>query len=129
MKKHILFLTLVVLLAAACKKGPGEGGKTSIIGKVWEQKYILTFHDSTNDHWATEQDIYIVFGDELAYGNRTRTGPDGLFEFQYLRKGSYTIYVYSDSTTSLKTAIKKQIDIPKSGTSDIGTFTIKKITN
>ncbi len=130
MRIKILYLaTLLIVTITACKKGPGEGGQTSIVGKVWEEKYILSFHDSTKDRWASEQDVYIIYGDEVSYGNRTRTGPDGVFEFKYLRKGSYSIYVYSDVSTSSKEAIIKQIDIPKSGTADIGTYTIKKISN
>src|SRR5258705_8803884 len=103
MKKIILFLFIAyIAVTTSCKKGPGEGGQTNIIGRVWEQKWIGSLHIDTLDHWATEQDIYIIYGNDLAYGNRTRTGPEGLYEFQYLRAGDYTVYFYSDSTTNHK---------------------------
>jgi len=118
---------LSVISATSCKKGPGDGGQTSITGKVFVERYIGNYHDSINDHWATEQDVYIIYGNDISYGNRTRTGPDGLFEFRYLRAGNYTVYVYSDSTGVLKKSLSKNVDIPDKGIFDCGTFTIKKI--
>jgi hypothetical protein len=126
--KFIVFLFFVFVMAiTACKKEAGEGGQASITGKVWMQEWIGTYHDSTNDHWATERDIYIIYGNDVSYGNHTKTGFDGLYEFQYLREGDYTVYVYSDSTTILKTSIKKVISTSGKGTSDAGIFTIKKM--
>ena len=129
MKKYYLFLGFAVAaFSFGCKKGPGEGGQTSIIGKVWEQKFFGSIHNTdTLDHWATEQDIYIIYGSELSYGNRTKAGPEGLYEFQYLRAGDYTVYFYSDSTLNLKKVIKRVVKIPDSGRVDLGTDTIKKI--
>ncbi len=124
----MLFVSLVVAFSA-CKKGPGSGGTTSIIGKVWVEKWDPDFivHADTLDYWAMDADVYIIYGDDATYGDRTKTGPGGVFEFHYLREGHYTIYVYSDSPNpGGKVAVIKELDIPGDGTTDIGTLTIKK---
>lgn len=136
MKKY--FIVLLVVSSAAffsCKKGPGEGGQTSIIGKVWAEEWddiSYTQHYDSLDRWAADEEVYVIYGNDASYGDRIRTGPDGVFEFRYLRAGDYTIYVYSEApensaaTAGGKVAVSKRVSIPKKGTYDAGTFTIKK---
>jgi hypothetical protein len=76
--------------------------------------------------------VYIIYGDDASYGDRIRSGQDGVFEFKYLRPGKYTVYVYSDKkqTTSDQSpteAIKQVIEITgKKQTIDAGKFTVKR---
>ena len=135
MRKYLVFFGLLSLTLLACKKGPGEGGRTSIIGKVWAEEWddiSYTVHYDSLDRWAPDEEVYIIYGDDLSYGDRIRTGPDGVFEFKYLREGDYTVYVYSEavenvsSTAGGKVAVSKRVSIPKKGTFDAGVFTIKK---
>ncbi len=136
MKKFLIIISVLgSVLFLSCKKGPGEGGRTSIIGKVWAEEWddiSYTVHYDSLDHWAADEDVFIIYGDDVSYGDRIRTGPDGVFEFKYLREGDYTIYVYSEApqnssaTPGGKVAISKRVSIPKKGTYDAGTFTIKK---
>src|SRR5215510_7580295 len=121
MKKTFILLVIVLLLFMSCKKGPGEGGRTSIIGKVWAEEWddiSYTQHYDSLDHWAADEDVFIIYGDDISYGDRIRTGPDGVFEFKYLREGDYTVYVYSEApensaaTAGGKVAISKRISIP-----------------
>ena|SRR5690242_2278212 len=136
MKKYFILLNILCsLILLSCKKGPGEGGRTSIIGKVWAQEWddiSYTVHYDSLDHWAADEDVFVIYGDDVSYGDRIRTGPNGVFEFKYLREGDYTIYVYSEApensaaTAGGKVPISKHISIPNKGTFDAGLFTIKK---
>lgn len=94
------FLSILCLFAvASCKKGPGEGGSATIKGKV-----IAHYTDVFNQEYAypaQKEDVYIVYGDGDFYGNNVETNYDGTFQFDYLKKGSYTVYAYSDCDTCL----------------------------
>jgi len=135
MKKYFLYLSILSLVFLSCEKGPGEGGRTSIIGKVFAEEWddiSYTQHYDSLDHWAADEDVFIIYGDDASYGDRIRTGPDGVFEFKYLREGDYTVYVYSEAvenaaaTAGGKVAVSKRVSIPKKGTYDAGEFRIKK---
>ncbi|MBK7239809.1 MAG: hypothetical protein IPI00_06460 [Flavobacteriales bacterium] len=45
---------------------------------------------------VAEQRVYIRYGDETFASDDTRTEPDGTYRFPWLRKGSYTVYTYSE---------------------------------
>lgn len=100
MNKITLFICTLILTCAfiACKKGPGEGGNSSIIGKVQVLKLNSFLTDTLVIYGGYDEDIYIIYGDDISYGDRIRSGPDGRFEFKYLREGNYKIYVYSEDT-------------------------------
>jgi hypothetical protein len=105
-KLSILAVALlsVTLLFTNCKKEEGEGGKATIKGKVFAKYYNNSFSNLMATDYAPEEDVYIIYGDNESFNDRTRTNYDGTFEFNYLRPGKYTIYVYSkDSTQSIYT--------------------------
>lgn len=96
MKKLLAILSLALLFViSSCKKPAGEGGNSTIMGKVHITNWNATFTVINDDYPGADVDVYIIYGDELTYGNKVKTGPDGVFEFKYLRKGSYKVYVYS----------------------------------
>jgi hypothetical protein len=70
--------------------------------------------------------VFIIYGDDVSYSDKISAGPDGRFEFKYLREGNYTVYVYSkDSTLAGKHAVSKSIEISgKKQKVDAGTFEI-----
>jgi hypothetical protein len=48
---------------------------------------------------ASDEDIYIIYGDEDdTFDDRTRTSFDGSYKFQFLNKGNYRVFVYSEDT-------------------------------
>ena len=117
-----------VLLTAGCEKDPGEGGSSSITGYAHMTDYNATFQIIQGEYPARDEDIYIIYGNEISYGDRIRTGPDGRFEFKYLREGKYTIYMYSEDTTLAGiTVVSVPAEITdKKQTVDVGTIHIKK---
>jgi lipocalin len=96
MKKILpVIILMIVLVASSCKKPAGEGGNSTITGKVHVKNYNSTFTVLTSEYDGPDVDVYIIYGDDVTYGNRLKTSPDGVYEFKYLRPGKYKIYAYS----------------------------------
>ncbi|MCB0397475.1 MAG: hypothetical protein KDD36_12520 [Flavobacteriales bacterium] len=131
-KKHIQIYALLILLFAltgSCKKEAGEGGNASIKGKIWVKDYNPNFTVLNGEYPGADEDVYIIYGDDISYGDRLRASPDGSFEFKYLRKGKYTVYVYSKDSTltspSLTTSVQVEASVSKNKeTVDVGTIEI-----
>ena len=98
---NILFglLSLIVVLASGCAKQEGEGGTSVIYGKVYAYNYngsgVLT-----GEYYLADEDVFIIYGEgDNYYDDSYKTSFDGSFRFQYLTKGTYTVFVYSDCDT------------------------------
>jgi hypothetical protein len=134
MKRLLMVLALASAFASSsCKKPAGEGGQATIRGMVYETNFSMVSgnYEVNDEYYAPDVDVFIIYGDDATYGNKVQTGPDGVFEFKYLRKGSYTVYTYSkDKDASIAgnayapaIAVKKTVEITdKKGTVDAGTF-------
>jgi hypothetical protein len=123
-KRSLLVVALVILsqiiIISSCKKEAGEGGSATIHGKVFAKYFNQTFTNLISTGYAPEVDVYIVYGDDQSFGNRTRSNYDGTYEFKYLRPGHYKVYVYSkDSTQSIYTipsgkyAVSAEVEVGK----------------
>ncbi len=134
------YIKLTVLLIAftfcqSCKKEEGKGGNSSIIGNVIVKEFSdATFLDVYNEHAGLGEKVYIIYGDETGVGDNTTTTPDGSFEFKYLRKGNYKVFVYSKDSAHATpffvpdTVFVKNAEIKdKKETVKIGTFYINKV--
>jgi hypothetical protein len=114
--KYLLFFIAVILIIS-CRKDPGMGGGASIKGTL----YVKNFHSPevpySSDDVASDKRIYIVYGDYNIPDDDIRTGPNGEFEFRYLRKGKYKIYAYSLNPNTLSDdnsiAVIKEVEIAK----------------
>ncbi len=126
--KKILLALFSLFMLSGCEKDPGEGGNSSITGNVHVWDYNATFLILQSQYAGADEDVYIIYGDDVSYGERIRSGPDGRFEFKYLRKGDYKIYVYSeDTTTSGSSVVMVNAEIKENkSTVDVGTLNIKK---
>lgn len=135
-QKLLIYIFLIVLVCiSACKKPAGKGGNASIKGKVTLYKYNPSNQTFSLIYPAKDVDVYIIYGNDISYGDRTKTDYEGDFEFKYLRKGDYTIYVYSVDTIAYKgppanpkaekIAVVKKVSIAKNKqTVDTGEFII-----
>ena len=112
-RSKILFSILcITALSSSCKKGPGDGGTSTIKGKV----YAMDYNGSgqlQGQFYAPEERVYLIFGDNDFYGMDTRTSYDGSYEFPYLLKGNYTVFAYSncDTCASKTMAVKITTDV------------------
>jgi len=116
-----LFLVIgVAVLVIGCKKTPGDGGLATIRGKVVEEiRFVLTNPTTyATEYPAADEDVWIVYGNNVSPDERVRTNYDGEFEFQFLRPGEYTIYVYSNDTTGATDVSPGRMPIIKTITID-----------
>ncbi len=113
------FKTLAVLIIAlnvvSCKKPAGEGGKVTLRGSVLVEDWNSSFTIKNSEYPGYDEDVYIIYGDDGGYSDRTRANYNGEYEFKYLRKGKYKIYVYSKDKTltqpSGETSVVKEVEI------------------
>jgi len=128
MKQGILIIACIMGLMA-CKKIEGEGGTSSIKGKIVVENYnsvgtLISTYD------GAKEDVYIVYGDaDNVYDDKMEASYDGTFEFRYLEEGTYTIFTYQDCAEcgSGEEAVIKTVTIDaKKSTQDLGTIIIKK---
>lgn len=132
MNKILAAAGLMLVLFFSCTNGPGQGGKAMIQGRlhatnVWNSNCLAI--TGGDQYFAPDEDVYIIYGDDPSYGDRTKTSPDGTFWFRYLRPGKYTVYVYSNDCT--EPSGKKAVEIPveiteKKQETDLGTIEIEK---
>lgn len=97
MKKSLIGIVTLLFLSVfvGCTKEPGIGGSASIKGNVYLYNYngLGTLVDEYN---AQDYDVYLIYGTEdVIIDDDTKTSYDGSFEFKYLNKGKYKLFVYS----------------------------------
>jgi len=129
MLKKTSFIILL-LLSFGCKKIPGEGGSSKIKGVVVEQLYN-SLGNIIAEYPAPDQNVFIIYGDgSTFYDDDISTSYDGTFEFRYLQKGRYSVFVYEDCATCLSGKKEKisTVEITKNNQIlDLGTIYIKKL--
>jgi hypothetical protein len=108
-------LIAVVISFASCEKEAGKGGTSSITGKVVVRQYNANFTTLVEQYYATDEDVFIIYGNDEIYGDKTTTNHDGTFSFDYLREGEYTVFAYSEDSANYPT----QHEIPVMRTAKI----------
>jgi len=122
---------LFMFLFNACKKDEGLGGTSTITGKVLVRQYNANFTVKTEQYYAADEDVFIIYGDEDVYGDKVTTNYDGTFQFEYLREGNYKVFAYSEDSAAYPTQheipVIKNIKIDgKNKTVSAGTIVILK---
>lgn len=87
---------------SSCLK-EGQTGLGTIEGYIQTDLYSKTTGTFLTSYIAQEERVYIVYGDNDFYNDDTRTSFNGKFEFPFLNKGDYTIFVYSECFFNLNT--------------------------
>jgi hypothetical protein len=102
MFRMLRLTTSVAVLATllnSCEDNAGQGGDARIVGKVYASKYNASFTYKFGSYYEPDQKVFLVYDDDLTASDNTDTNFDGTYEFKYLRKGTYRIYVYSKDST------------------------------
>ncbi len=89
---------LGLLVIQSCEKPEGEGGASSITGKVIVREYNSDFSELKKEYYAQEERVYIIYGNDPTHSDDVRTNYDGTYRFSYLRKGTYHVFAYSEDT-------------------------------
>ena len=100
--KSIFFIScfFIIVTLFSCSKEAGEGGTSTIYGTVW----VIDYDKDGNlkgEYFGFDEDVFIVYGDNDVIDEKTSTNYNGKYEFNYLRKGTYTIYAYSNCDTCI----------------------------
>ena len=131
MKKIYLICLLVTIVFFSCNI-EGIGGRCTIKGKVKIQMINLSNGNIIAEAYSPKQDVYIEYGDNSYFDDEIKTDKDGEFQFPFLHKGIYRVYVYSqciitppDSCLLGKEAILQEVELTKSGETTIQDIVIK----
>ncbi|MFM7729115.1 MAG: hypothetical protein ACKO7B_20625 [Flavobacteriales bacterium] len=97
------WIFIALLAVASCKKEAGDGGNSSIKGKITRELRVILNNPSTTVGVfpAADEDVYIIYGNHVSPDDRVQTNYDGEYEFLYLRPGKYTVYAFSKDTNAV----------------------------
>ena len=121
----LMALLALALLMPSCNKGPGEGGTGTVQGMVKlvhhpDDDYTLT----PDTMVAAKTDVFIIYGDEAYFGNDVETNADGLYRFEYLLPGSYTVFSYSTLPSGEKVAVSETVELQRGAVAQVPTLYI-----
>ena len=121
------FCLIAMIFFPNCKKGPGDGGRASITGKIYSVNYDAKMQIPMDSGYIGGQKVYIIFGDETAVAHSQDSNNDGAFSFEYLREGKYTVYVFSKiGNGQLDSAVVQSAEITgKKQVLELSDFNIK----
>lgn len=109
--RGVILLLLFCSVQYSCTKGPGYGGRATIKGKVFARNYSAS-NILIDSGYIGNEKVFINYGNEIGVGDDIDTDFKGEFIFPYLRKGTYTIYVYTKiDKNQIDSAISKVITI------------------
>lgn len=92
---RILLCALAAAAFISCNKEPGQGGTSSIEGKVYRIE-TNSLGDTLDQYYAPDYDVYIIYGDEdMTYDDKFSTSYDGSYRFTHLTPGTYTVFAYT----------------------------------
>ena len=100
MKKILFVFAIATFIITACKKEPGQGGRSTIKGKFFTVDYDDTFTIIKDTFPTQGENVFILYGDDNTVADNARTSFDGTFEFEYLRTGKYRIFAVSKDTAA-----------------------------
>src|ERR1043166_4130239 len=92
-------LVLAIILLPCCEKPPGPGGRATIKGKVYAYDYDNTQRYKISEGYTSGEKVYIIYGNNTTVGHDERTSMDGSYQFRFLNKGHYRVFVNSIDTS------------------------------
>jgi hypothetical protein len=112
--KYFLYLFPVLFLLAACNREEGLGGSSSLEGYVYQIEHSDdNFSFQTDTFPAAKKDVYLIFGNNAQdyFGDDVETNNNGLYRFDYLRKGNYIVYSYAEYADGRKEAVSRNLTV------------------
>ena len=125
MTRILMTLLALALILPSCNKGPGEGGTGTLQG------YVKLVHHPDDDYTLTpdtmaaaKTDVFIIYGNEVYFGNDVETGADGMYQFEYLRPGDYTVFAYSTLPSGEKVGVYESVNLQHGAVVNVPTLYI-----
>ena len=123
--KLIGIICISLLLFTSCNKSEGEGGTGTVQG------YVKLIHHPDDNYSlpadtvdAAKTDVFIVYGNSDFYGDDVETDDKGFYRFNYLTKGSYTVFAYSTLPNGDKVPVTASVSIGAGETGNVPTLYI-----
>lgn len=116
--KILFSIFILVAIISSCNK-EGKGGSSTIEGTVvidHTKRYAYKKDSIYTNYTAKDEKVYIIYGDNPTFDDDTRTTYNGNFKFDYLYKGEYTIYTYSECFYDIDSCTDETITILNSVT-------------
>lgn len=107
-----LMLFISAFAFTSCNNDEGLGGSSSLEGYVFNVIHSddnFTFRVDTFP--AAKEDVFLVFGNEDYFGDDVETDQKGMYRFDYLRKGNYTVYALSELVSGESEAVSKDVKV------------------
>ena len=100
---QFIWVIAALLAVVSCKKEAGDGGNSSIKGKITKELRVVLNNPGTavGTFPAADEDVYIIYGNHVSPDDRVQTNYDGEYEFLYLRPGKYKVYAFSKDTNAV----------------------------
>ena len=121
--KLLFILFIAAICLPSCEKEEGEGGTSTIAGRVFVKNYNSNFTIIRGEYYAPDVDVFIIYGNDSIHSDDFKTSIDGWYRFEFLNKGNYTIYAISDDPTmqspSGKVIVKKSVEITENNSTVI----------
>lgn len=95
----LLFALILIIPFTSCEKSEGEGGTSTIMGRVKVKNYNSDFTIKFGEYYAQGEDVYIIYGEDSIYSDDFETGIGGWYKFKFLNKGKYRVYAMSADST------------------------------
>ncbi len=109
LKIQFTLLAFILLFFGSCTKEAGEGGSSTLKGRIYGYD-INTSGIVTDSAAVQDARVYISYGDNTTVDDDTRSSYTGEYAFRGLRKGTYTIFVYSQcNDCPFNQEVKKQV--------------------
>jgi len=127
--KFKLFLAFFLLsfVFSSCGKVEGPGGSVTIKGVVVERNHV---GNQVFEYVAADQDVYLIYGNQNSfYDEDLKTSFDGSFEFRYLQKGDYQVFVYEENNAEPSGASEVLISVNASENDQVITLDTIYINN
>ena len=101
-KYYFLFIIVFISGLLSCTKEEGEGGNSTISGKVYVYNYNVELTNLRWEDYAPDIDVFIIYGNDTVYSDNFKTNYDGSYRFRYLQQGTYTVFAYSKDLNNIR---------------------------
>jgi hypothetical protein len=115
MLKKILIVAASAYLLSSCNQDEGLGGSCTIYGTLRERVYNEDYTILLEERIPKDEDLFLLFGNKTTIGDKTKSGINGDFKFNYLWPGNYTLYYYSEDSLNSKAKVAQSVQIELSG--------------